>query len=60
MTLRSFIFDILNIPDTIELSQKNDDPMDQTEIITSDGKIITGIWLRGDGKIIIDVEESLK
>lgn len=58
MTLRNLIHDIINLPDSMELSQLNDDPTDQTEVITCDGKIVTGVWLRGDGKIIIDVSDE--
>ena len=57
MTLRDLILKILQMPDYI--SEVPDDPTQKPpEIMTSDGDILTDIWVRGDDVIIIDIEKK--
>ena len=31
---------------------------DNAQVVTSDNKVITGVWLRGDNKLVIEVIEE--
>ena len=57
MTLRDLIHKVLNMPDYI--SEIPDDPGHKPpDIMTSDGDILTDIWVRGDDVIIIDIKKN--
>ena len=57
MTLRDLIHKVLRMPDYI--SEIPDDPTHKPpDIMTSDGDILTDIWVRGDDVIIIDIKKK--
>ena len=31
---------------------------DNPQVVTSDNKVVTGVWLRGDNKLVIEVIEK--
>ena len=31
---------------------------DNAQVLTSDNKVVTGVWLRGDNKLVIEVIEK--
>ena len=31
---------------------------DNAQVVTSDNKVVTGVWLRGDNKLVIEVIEE--
>ena len=31
---------------------------DNAQVVTSDNKVVTGVWLRGDNKLVIEVIEK--
>jgi hypothetical protein len=31
---------------------------DNAQVVTSDNKVVTGVWLRGDSKLVIEVIEE--
>jgi len=57
MTLRDLIHKIMQTPDWI--SDIDDDPTQpKNHIETSDGRILTDLWVNGNDKIIIELEKE--
>ena len=57
MTLRDLILKVLNMPDYI--SDVDFDPTNASNhIMTTDGKVLTDIWVDDNDNVIIEIKEN--